>query len=128
MIEPRKSKKRVESYRVKRLEGRLTATFYTREAAQLQDSLWGRWGAEIPALADQKPRVSATLLGSILDKQANELSPILLAQLVAAHPVRLEAVVVDGEGPLLGEYIEKFFEMWKDGKIPGRKKKPHSTK
>jgi hypothetical protein len=128
MIEQRSSKKKGISYRVKRLEGRLTATFYEIEAARLQDALWGRWGAAIPVLADQKPKVAATLIGSLVDPKAAEISPALLANLFAAHPAREAALIADSACPLLAEYLETFLALWKSGSVPGRKKTPQSEK
>jgi hypothetical protein len=127
MIEKRGSKKQGMAYRVKRLEGRLTATFHHEEAAQLQDLLWGRRGAAIPVLADQKPMVPATLLASLLGPKSIELSATLLAQLLAAHPSRDEAVISDEGSELLGEYIAKFFALWQKGSIPGRERAERSA-
>src|SRR5207247_7429784 len=102
-------------YRVRRLAGRLTASFTNRAAAELQDALWGRWGEQIPTLADQQPRLSRALETRLLGGASGRtISPALLASLLAAHPERSSPVpeVIDDSGPLLGEYVVDFFPKW----------------
>jgi hypothetical protein len=107
-------------YRVRRLGGRLTASFTVKAAAELQDALWARWGDEIPALADQNPKLTRTLETRLLSGgRGSAISPALLSSLLAAHPARPDpaASSVDDEGPLLGEYVVDFFPKWAEGKV-----------
>jgi hypothetical protein len=77
-------------YRVRRLEGKLSASFRVRAAAELQDALWRRWGDQIPVLADREPKIPPTLEARLLSPSQRELSTMLLAELLAAHPTRNE--------------------------------------
>lgn len=118
MIEFREDRR--SPYRVRRLGGKLTASFSVKAAAELQDALWGRWGEQIPVLADQVPKLSRALEAQLLNGgRGRALSPALLAGLLAAHPASAEpsAIPVDGTGPLLGEYVVEFFPKWAEGKV-----------
>ena len=44
-------------YRVRRLEGKLSASFRVKAAAELQDALWRRWGDQVPVLVDREPKI-----------------------------------------------------------------------
>jgi hypothetical protein len=125
VIEYRASRR--SPYRVRRLGGRLTASFRVKEAAELQDALWARWGDQIPVLADRAPKLSRAVETRLLSGgQPRTLPPALLAGLLAAHPARAEeaAAAVDGAGPLLGEYIVDFFPKWAEGKVVLRGSSP----
>jgi hypothetical protein len=118
---------------VRRLGGRLTASFTSRAAAELQDALWGRWGEQIPTLADQEPRLSRVLETRLLGGGSQRtISPALLASLLATHPERTAplALQIDDTAPLLGEYIVDFFPKWADGKVTlrGSSEKPKARK
>jgi hypothetical protein len=107
-------------YRVRRLEGKLSASFRVKAAAELQDALWARWGEQVPVLVDRAPKLSRALETRLLSaRRGRELPPALLASLLAAHPARAEPAVpsVDEAGPLLGEYVVKFFPKWAEGKV-----------
>jgi hypothetical protein len=117
MIEERNRKKGL-TFRVKRFEGRLTATFTNRPAAELQDALWARWGESIPVLMDKQPQVPLTLRTRLLDKRTAELSDQLLADLLARHPAASH--VISSESLTVGEYIvETFLDVWEEGRAPG---------
>jgi hypothetical protein len=119
---------------VRRLGGRLTASFTSRAAAELQDALWGRWGGQIPTLADQEPRLSRALETRLLGGGSDRaISPALLASLLAAHPERSSPVpesIDDGVGALLGEYVVDFFPKWAEGRVilRGSSEKPKARK
>jgi hypothetical protein len=118
MIEFREGRR--SPYRVRRLGGRLTASFGVRAAAELQDALWARWGEQIPVLVDQPPKLSRSLEAQLLSgRRGNTMPPPLLGSLLAAHPARADpiAVSVDDDGPLLGEYVVDFFPRWAEGKV-----------
>jgi hypothetical protein len=107
-------------YRVRRLGGRLTASFGVKAAAELQDALWARWGEQIPVLVDQPPKLTRSLETQLLSgRKGSTMPPALLASLLAAHPARDDptAVLVDDGGPLLGEYVVDFFPKWAEGKV-----------
>jgi hypothetical protein len=116
------------TYRVKRLEGRLTATFRNRDAAELQDALWGRWGAAIPILADSKVSVGADLLARFVSRETPELSPGLLTQLLAKHPARDLIADRQSAGLTLGEHLATFLENWRVDNLPGRRGVPKAKK
>jgi hypothetical protein len=118
MIEFREGRR--SPFRVRRLGGRLTASFSVKGAAELQDALWARWGDQIPVLADQAPKLSRTLETRLLNgSRVRAISPALLTNLLAAHPARAEPTTsfVDDIGPLLGEYVVDFFPKWAEGKV-----------
>src|SRR5581483_4256913 len=118
MIEFREGRR--SPYRVRRLGGRLTASFGVKAAAELQDALWARWGEQIPVLVDQTPKLSRSLEAQLLSgRRGSTIPPALLASLLAAHPARDDptAVPVDDGGPLLGEYVVDFFPKWAEGKV-----------
>jgi hypothetical protein len=105
-------------YRVRRLEGKLSASFRVKAAAELQDALWRRWGGQIPVLADREPKVPPALEAGLLSPGPRELSTVLLAELLAAHPARNKTRAPAKEDePLLGEYIVDFFPKWAEGKV-----------
>jgi hypothetical protein len=104
-------------YRVRRLEGRLSASFRVKAAAELQDALWRRWGDQIPVLVDREPTIAPGLEARLLTPGLRELPTVLLAELLAAHPARNETRAVATDGPLLGEYIVDFFPKWAEGKV-----------
>jgi hypothetical protein len=107
-------------YRVRRQEGRLTASFAIKAAAELQDALWARWGDQVPVLADQAPKLTRALETRVLNAaQGRDMPPALLTNLLAAHPARTDAsaLQIDDDGPLLGEYIVEFFPRWAEGKV-----------
>jgi hypothetical protein len=108
-------------YRVRRLEGKLSASFRVKAAAELQDALWARWGEQVPVLVDQAPKLSRPLETRLLSAagRGREIPPALLASLLAAHPARAEPGVssVDDIGLLLGEYVIEFFPKWAEGKV-----------
>jgi len=105
-------------YRVRRLEGKLSASFRVKAAAELQDALWRRWGDQIPVLADREPKIPPALEARLLSPGQRELSTMLFAELLAAHPVRNEIPAPSkGDEPLLGEYIVDFFPKWAAGKV-----------
>jgi hypothetical protein len=116
---------RPSPFRVRRLEGKLTASFSNRDAAEMQDALWARWREQIPVLADRQPTLSVSLRARLLGSGGRELSPTLLGQLLAAHParngVRPTPTGVNGDGVLLGEYVVEFFPRWAEGRLPGRR-------
>jgi hypothetical protein len=105
-------------YRVRRLEGKLSASFRSKAAAELQDALWRRWGDQIPVLVDQEPKIPPALEAQLLSPGRREVSTVLLAELLAAHPARsaTRAPAKEDE-PLLGEYIVDFFPKWAQGKV-----------
>jgi hypothetical protein len=105
-------------YRVRRLEGKLSASFRIKAAAELQDALWRRWGDQIPVLVDQEPKIPPALEAQLLSPGRREVSTVLLAELLAAHPARsaTRAPAKEDE-PLLGEYIVDFFPKWAQGKV-----------
>jgi hypothetical protein len=114
-------------YRVRRLGGRLTASFSVKAAAELQDALWARWGDQIPVLADQPPNLSRNLETRLLGgSRGRAIAPALLAALLAAHPMRaaLQAAPIHEIGPLLGEYVVEFFPKWAEGKVVLRGSSP----
>lgn len=118
MIEFRESRR--SPYRVRRLGGRLTASFRVKAAAELQDALWRRWGDLIPVLADQEPKISRTLEARLLNgARGRNITPALLGELLSAHPARAEhsATPVVEAAPLLGEYVVEFFPKWAEGKL-----------
>ena len=116
MIEFREGRR--SPYRVRRHEGKLSASFRVRGAAELQDALWGRWGAQIPVLVDREPKVLPALEARLLSPGQRELSAVLLAALLATHPARSSATAPAKEDePLLGEYIVDFFPKWAEGKV-----------
>jgi hypothetical protein len=118
MIEFREGRR--SPYRVRRLGGRLTASFTVMAAAELQDALWARWGDQIPVLADQVPKLSRALETRLFNgSRGRAISPALLANLLASHPARADLVssAVDDVGPLLGEYVVDFFPKWAEGKV-----------
>ena len=118
MIEVRAGRR--SPYRVRRLGGRLTASFTVKAAAELQDGLWARWGDQIPTLADQTPKLTRTLETRLLSGgRGSAISPALLSSLLAAHPARPDTAAssVDDEAPLLGEYVVDFFPKWAEGKV-----------
>jgi hypothetical protein len=118
VIEFRESRR--SPYRVRRLGGRLTASFKMKAAAELQDALWARWGEQIPVLSDQTPKLSRALETRLLNgARGRVISPALLASLLAVQPARLDVhpVEVDDVGPLLGEYVVDFFPRWAEGKV-----------
>src|SRR6266516_4956638 len=105
-------------YRVRRLEGKLSASFRVKAAAELQDALWRRWGDQIPVLADREPKLPPALEARLLSPGGRELSSVLLAELLAAHPARNEArAPVKADESLLGEYIVDFFPKWAEGRV-----------
>jgi hypothetical protein len=107
-------------YRVRRLEGKLSASFRVKAAAELQDALWARWGEQVPVLVDRAPKLSRPLETRLLSaRSGREIPPALLASLLAAHPARAEPAVssADDIGPLLGEYVVEFFPKWAEGKV-----------
>jgi hypothetical protein len=107
-------------YRVRRLEGKLSASFRVKAAAELQDALWARWGEQVPVLVDRAPKLSRPLETRLLSaRSGREITPALLASLLAAHPARAEPAVssADDVGPLLGEYVVEFFPKWAEGKV-----------
>jgi hypothetical protein len=105
-------------YRVRRHEGRLSASFRVKAAAELQDALWRRWGDQVPVLVDREPKIAATLEARLLSPGPRELPTMLLGQLLAAHSARSDTrVPADDENPLLGEYIVDFFPKWAEGKV-----------
>ena len=131
MIEVRE--RRRSPYRVRRLGGKLTASFSVRAAAEIQDALWARWGDRIPVLVDQVPKLGRTLEARLLNgSRGRELPPALLASLLAAHPARAEEplAVMDEMEPLLGEYVVDFFPRWAEGKVilRGSSAKPKARK
>jgi hypothetical protein len=71
-------------YRVRRLEGKLSASFRIKAAAELQDALWRRWGDQIPVLVDQEPKIPPALEARLLSPGQRELSTMLFAELLAA--------------------------------------------
>src|SRR5262245_64092485 len=101
MIEYREGRR--SPYRVRRRNGALTASFALKAAAELQDALWGRWGGQIPVLADKEPRITTALQARLFNKGARELPSTLLAQLLAAHQARHDGTVIlaDSDGQLL---------------------------
>lgn len=118
MIEFRESRR--SPYRVRRLGGRLTASFRVKAAAELQDALWRRWGDLVPVLADQEPKITRTLEARLLNgARGRNITPALLGELLSAHPVRAErsTTPVDETAPLLGEYVVEFFPKWAEGKL-----------
>ena len=116
MIEVREGRR--SPYRVRRLEGRLSASFRVKAAAELQDALWRRWGDQIPVLADQAPKLSRSLEARLLSPGKRELSAVLLGELLAAHPARTASPpLAPHDLPLLGEYIVDFFPKWAEGKL-----------
>ena len=116
MIEVRTGRR--SPYRVRRLEGRLSASFRVKAAAELQDAHWRRWGHQIPVLADREPKIPPALEARLLSPGGRDLSSVLLAELLAAHPARNNArVSATADEPLLGEYIVDFFPKWADGKV-----------
>ena len=126
MIEYRPDRR--SPYRVRRLGGRLTASFSVKAAAELQDGLWARWGDQIPVLVDQPPNLSQSLETRLLGSgRGRAITPALLAVLLAAHPARtdLRAAPTDDEGPLLGEYVVEFFPKWAEGKVILRGNSPN---
>jgi integrase len=127
VIESRQRKKGM-TFRVKRLEGRLTGTFRCEDAARLQDALWGRWGDAIPLLADCEVAVPADLLARLVNRATSELSPGLLTQLLVKHPAR--EVLVDRrlDALTLGEHLATFLEDWKLDNLPGRRGVPKAKK
>ena len=64
MIEVREGRR--SPYRVRRLEGKLSASFRIKAAAELQDALWRRWGDQIPVLVDQEPKIPPALEAQLL--------------------------------------------------------------
>jgi hypothetical protein len=105
-------------YRVRRLEGKLSASFRVKAAAELQDALWRRWGDQIPVLVDREPKIPSPLEARLLSPGRRELSAVLLAELLSAHPARDEArAPASNDGALLGEYIVDFFPKWAQGKV-----------
>ncbi len=116
MIEVREGRR--SPYRVRRLEGKLSASFRIKAAAELQDALWRRWGDQIPVLVDREPKIPPTLEARLLSPGRRELSTVLLAELLAAHPARNDKRPPPTEDvPLLGEYIVDFFPKWAEGKV-----------
>jgi hypothetical protein len=118
MIEFREGRR--SPFRVRRLGGRLTASFGVKAAAELQDALWARWGEQIPVLADQAPKLTRSLETRLLSgRRGSTMPPALLANLLSAHPAREDpaTVAVDEGGPLLGEYVVAFFPKWAEGKV-----------
>lgn len=116
MIEVREGRR--SPYRVRRLEGRLSASFRVKAAAELQDALWRRWGEQVPVLADRAPKIPAPLEAQLLSPGQRELSTVLLGELLAAHPARSATRAPANEnGPLLGEYIVDVFPKWAEGKL-----------
>ena len=118
MIELREGRR--SPYRVRRLGGRLTASFGVKAAAELQDALWARWGDQIPVLVDQPPKLPRSLQAQLLSgRRGKTMPPSLLGILLAAHPARADpiAVAMDDGGPLLGEYVVDFFPRWAEGKV-----------
>ena len=111
MIEVREGRR--SPYRVRRLEGKLSASFRIKAAAELQDALWRRWGDQNPVLVDQEPKIPPALEARLLSPGRREVSTVLLAELLAAHPARsaTRAPAKEDE-PLLGEYIVDFFPKW----------------
>jgi hypothetical protein len=131
MIEFREGRR--SPYRVRRLGGRLTASFGVKAAAELQDALWARWGEQIPVLVDEPPKLPRSLETQLLSgRRGNAIPPALLGTLLAAHPARADvtAVSVDDGGPLLGEYVVDFFPRWAEGKVilRGSSVKPKAKK
>jgi hypothetical protein len=118
MIEFREGRR--SPFRVRRLGGRLTASFEVKAAAELQDALWARWADQVPVLADQTPKLTRSLETQLLSgRRGSTMPPALLAGLLAAHPARDHptARFVDDSGPLLGEYVVDFFPRWAEGKV-----------
>ncbi|HKB79012.1 MAG TPA: hypothetical protein VKH35_04785, partial [Thermoanaerobaculia bacterium] len=124
-------RKKGTTYRVKRLEGLLNATFMNKDVAHLQDDLWGRWGAAIPRLADRKPTLPVTLRAELISKETPALTDELLAKLLSYQPAAGVVRSADSSGAVTaGEYIaDVFFDVWKNGKMPGgrRREKPEKT-
>jgi hypothetical protein len=114
---------RPSPWRVRRLDGKLDASFACEAAARLQDALWARWKTQVPALADREPKLRAGLLERLLAHNGRrDLDPTLLTQLLADHPARdqLEVARQDGDrGPLMGNYLFGLFARWESGKLPG---------
>jgi hypothetical protein len=116
MIEVREGRR--SPYRVRRLEGKLSASFRVKTAAELQDALWRRWGDQIPVLVDRAPKIPAALEARLLSPGPRELSTVLLGELLAAHPARSAArSPANDDTPLLGEYVVDFFPKWAKGKV-----------
>ncbi len=115
MIEFRE--KRRSPYRVRRLGGKLTASFRDKAAAELQDALWGRWGGQIPVLVDRTPKITAALEARLLSARGKDFPTALLAELLAAHPAKNEDSEPARDDPLLGEYVVDFFPKWAEGKV-----------
>ena len=120
MIEFREDRR--SPYRVRRLGGRLTASFRSKSAAELQDALWARWGDQIPVLADQPPALSRALETRLLNGAlSRDMTPALLASLLSVHPARADrSIVPEDAAPLLGEYVVEFFPKWAEGKLTVR--------
>jgi hypothetical protein len=92
-------------YRVRRLEGKLSASFRVKAAAELQDALWRRWGDQIPVLADQEPKIPPALEARLLSPGRRELSTVLLAELLTAHPATSATrAPAKEDAPLLGAH------------------------
>lgn len=128
MVEPRKRKDGVV-YRVRRdRDGGLTASFKSQGAANLQDALWGRWGARIPLLADREPTLPVTLRAVLLSRDTADLSDDLLARLLSFQPIAGVAGA-SRDGLTVGEYIiEVFSPKWRAGTLPGGTSKPKAQK
>ncbi len=78
MIEFRENRR--SPYRVRRLGGRLTASFRVKAAAELQDALWRRWGDLVPVLTDQEPKITRTLEARLLNgARGRNITPPCLA-------------------------------------------------
>jgi hypothetical protein len=75
-------------YRVRRLEGKLSASFRVKAAAELQDALWRRWGDQIPVLVDEERKIPPELEARLLSPGRRELPTVLLAGLLTTHPAR----------------------------------------
>ena len=70
MIEVREGRR--SPYRVRRLQGKLSASFRVKAAAELQDALWRRWGDQIPVLADREPKIPPALEARLLSPGQRE--------------------------------------------------------
>jgi len=128
MVEPRKRKSGTV-YRVRRdRDGGLTATFENQGAANLQDALWGRWGARIPLLADREPTLPVTLRAVLLSRDTVDLTDDLLARLLSFQPTA--GVARTSHDTLtVGEYIiEVFMPKWQAGTLPGGTSNPLAKK
>ena len=118
MIEVREGRR--SPYRVRRLGGKLTASFSVRSAAEIQDALWARWGDRIPVLVDQTPKLGRALEARLLNGVAGPTYPLRFSRAYSRYilrepktPFPLSRILE----PLLGEYVVDFFSKWAEGKV-----------